>query len=1582
MKHRISQWIALPLAVVIFSVSGFIAAQTPSPPPVIPPNLVTDQAKPMIMLNMSRDHQLFYRAYDEFSDIDGGLPGGDLAPETTYKHSFTYYGYFDSFKCYNYNGTSSRFEPTSVTADKTCTGQAGRWSGNFLNWSTMTKIDIVRKVLYGGLRSTDTTSLTVLERANLPTDAHSFAKHYRGTTTVPVSAVTPFDQTEVTICNTTLGDNNGVNRYSHTNNNPPLLRVARGDYQLWNANERWQCYWSEDKAASNGNSPATTGLNSASSNPGRGTQGLTVGGSGPDFVVRVEACRSALIGNERCKEYGSGGSSSFKPIGLLHEYGEDEKAEFGLLTGSFRKNISGGVVRSNMGSFRDEINTTNGNFSSSARGIVYNIDRLRIYGYDYNDGTYIGADNCSYQITGLTEGECTSWGNPIGEMYLESLRYLAGKTATPAFTYTNSGSKDAAMGLSQPAWVDPMLRGSPTERAATEAKFGRAQCRPINLLTFNASVSSYDHDQWAPFSDLSSTQTVGALVDIIGVEEKIHNKLWFVGGNGGTDPDTDANRLCTSKTVGTLSSVRGICPDGPAYFGSYAMAGLAYWANTNRIRSDITAATDFNRSLMVRSYSVALSQGKPRIVVRNGNNVAVIQPAYRLRINSTRVGSGTLVDFRVVNESATEGRYLVVWEDSEQGGDYDQDASGIIRWKLEGDTLRVFTSTFADATANPQGFGYTISGTNLDGVHFHSGILGFNYNDPTNLPVTRPDGTAHPNVNASGGCKDCRSNQGETMATYTLKGTSGGSLEDPLWYAAKWGGFSGAIDSTSKPTSKASWDIKKIDGTAGEDGIPDNYFFATRPQELENSLRSVFEAIISGSNTAPALSAPQLTVGSARYSVSFDQATGKGEVSAFVIKADGEFNDAPAWTANAKLNPVSASSRVMITNEAQEGKALRWANLSATTKTTAFADVEKRLDWYRGDKADETPAGLRLRARTASGVPWSLGNIVNSNPHVQLRPQAALAGPNFPGYRTFATSTTSKARKPVLWVGSGDGLLYGINASVSIDASTTPPTPDPDGGKVILSYLPQGLHAKIPSWITTGADPVQAQMDGSPFTADVNLAAMSSTSHNWKTYLFSALGRGGKGMFALDVTNPSTFAESAASSIFRWQFNETNDNSGDLGFNVSSATTINPQSGQSGMVALMNNGKFAVLMNNGVRSANASAALYILNAAGPSGTGGAWLSGGANPDFVKLVVPSAGPTSVANGLSEPTWVDVDGNGTADFIYAGDLRGNVWKFDVRDANPANWKVALENLPLFQANSSTTMPVTSANYLPITSTIRLERHPNGGFVAVFGTGQALFSGDFASSSRVDMTFGIWDRPAFSSTTSPMTAAQLGADLGTALPRGLKYLQQRVLARNATTGLGTMSEPTGDTTPGVDWASQAGWYFRFAATTEMNVYSPLYLFDGLMGVNSIAPKGTSSTDCNVSSDGYLTLFDPISGLLPRNVAGKTTVGGVSLNVASVKLKSGDPLRVSWDLTPKNPTIGPGSGGSGSPKDDPCVGPDCKKTDNSTGPSCVASRATLPTSSNLALVQNTSNDSLFAGSSRCRIHWRDVPNFRTTVR
>ena len=106
---------------------------------------------PQVLLAMSLDHQYFFKAYPDNRDLDG-----DGVAERTYKDSIEYYGYFHSHRCYRYNDGTRTFSAVGVsdgTNKHYCTGSLDdAWSGNFLNWATMTRMDIVRKALYGGYR--------------------------------------------------------------------------------------------------------------------------------------------------------------------------------------------------------------------------------------------------------------------------------------------------------------------------------------------------------------------------------------------------------------------------------------------------------------------------------------------------------------------------------------------------------------------------------------------------------------------------------------------------------------------------------------------------------------------------------------------------------------------------------------------------------------------------------------------------------------------------------------------------------------------------------------------------------------------------------------------------------------------------------------------------------------------------------------------------------------------------------------------------------------------------------------------------------------------------------------------------------------------------------------------------------------------------------------------------------------------------------------------------------------------------------------------------------------------------------------
>lgn len=986
---------------VAVTLAAPISAQT-SAAYINQPITTVESAPPVVMLNMTRDHQLFYKAYNDYSDLDN-----DGAPETTYKHSINYYGYFDSAKCYTYSSSNGRFEPSSlVDAQRYCNASgSSQWSGNFLNWAAMTRMDAVRKLLYGGSRvpSLDTATGTVLERTTLTTDAHSFAKYYNGT---DIARLTPFtgiantnasttssssnnsqtgskvysvtlaslrnpsigDQIRIvrtsdtsvvldgyvtavadgqitvqvyntsassntartdwtltnlsssgiSFCNTTWAASGQQSHSLSTATYPPLLRVARGNFELWGANERWQCYWRDEKhttaaftaaggatSGRNGNLGLFSGLNASNASPRKTASGsepqhaLGTGsnagasGSNGEYIVRVSACVAGLEGNERCKSYPSGVK---KPIGLLQVYGDDDRIRFGLMTSSYQRNVSGGVLRKNATSFRDETNEdSNGTFSTvpTTGGIVDTIEKLRIWGYRYgadtdttdaadgDNGTYKGSDreNCDFQLVGIAatgttigtrevaEGQCASWGNPVGEVYLESLRYLGGLAASTAFDYSGTtNNKDGSLGLPRRTFTDPVTSSN--------------YCANLNVLTFTASVSSFDNDQMGGLSGLRGGPSAATFTDQIGAAENIHGANWFIGNAPG-----NVNQLCTGKTINNLSAVDGICPEASAIEGSFLIGGAALYARTNRIRNDFPAAgivpavppTNDTTSFKVTSYGIELATNTPNITLTQpgtGRKVS-IQPVYRLDRSSTGAGpfgSGAIVDFRIVSQDVVNGRgrFYVNWEDSTQGGDYDQDMYGVIDYEfLSGDRIKITTKAVNFATENGQGFGYIISGTTKDGPHFHSGILNYDYlGESASNPITVLDplnrvlnNTSYPDlrggaifISTSGGCQNCTVNDPPTSVIYNLGDAPAGALKSPLYYMAKYGGFTDR-NGNNLPDLPGEWDVRDANGNIGTDGVPDTYFLVSNPNALETSLRAALDAIIAktASGTAAAV---------------------------------------------------------------------------------------------------------------------------------------------------------------------------------------------------------------------------------------------------------------------------------------------------------------------------------------------------------------------------------------------------------------------------------------------------------------------------------------------------------------------------------------------------------------------------------------------------------------------------------------------------------------------------------------------------------------------------------------------------------
>ncbi len=1288
----------------------------PAEPPVDPeitsvsiaqaPLFLSAAVNPQVMLTMSNDHQLYFAAYDDFSDLSGnGLP------DTTYVHDIEYYGYFDPYKCYTYNTTDDAFIPVAETANRYCTGQ---WSGNFLNWVSMARIDTVRKILYGGTRVVDTADRTIVERTHLPTDAHSWAKYYNGNDIAqltPFSGLTTGESTQesgITFCNTTRP---GTTVLSQDTTAPPLIRVARGNYALWASNERWQCKWREERsnllggfslpdgtgqAGSNGNIPAISGILASPENPRRTGDDAVSLGSGlrdGEFVARVEVCLEGLVGTERCKRYPSG---NLKPVGVLQLFGDEDLIDFGLMSGSYERNKSGGVLRKNVGTFRDEVNVdTDGTFRPmpATGGIVGTLDRFRMYGYRHrNNGTYFGVtgtDPCDFGRSVFDDGNCSNWGNPQSEIFLEALRYFGGHSPAPEFDADDSGR---IAGLLTANWQDPLSDDN--------------HCAPLNIIQFNASSSSYDGDQLARAVDIGLGDVVAA-TNLVGAGEGIHGNTWFVGEAG-----TDSNQLCTPKSVNALGDVAGTCPDAPRLEGSYNIAGLAHHAWTNSIRDDLLGEQ------FVRTLGVSLAPAVPQVLIPvPGSDRAVkLLPACRnTSVNPN--GNCAIVDFKVVEQDfdAGTGRFYVNWEDIEQGGDYDSDVWGVITYEFEGSSvLRISTQVVATSTSQRLGFGYVLSGTeDGDGFRVHSGSQGFQFTDADGFPD----------------CSDgCNVGDPATTAEYIVgAGATAALLEQPLYYAAKWGGFDKSEGDTDPTRTTELWD-------ASGDGLPDNYFFAINPGELEQGLNDAFLQVLvtSASAASVATNSTRLDADAAIYQARFNSDKWSGELLAFSITPGGEVEELPLWNAADRLDAMNPNMRRIFSArdldfaDASDAGAVTttgvefdWDQIDETQRNALrqglsgaeLADGldEERLLFLRGDRSlERTPGDQSQPFRARDSV---LGDIVNSNPQFvgtqdfgYTALSDALGGNLYQAYRTANAN-----RIPMVVVGANDGMLHAFDARV--DAANLV-----NGGRELFAYVPAGVYANLHE-LTDPDYQHRYYVDGVPRVGD----AWLGSTLGWRKVVAGTTGAGGRTVFLLDVTA----GESMSATDVLWEFRHAR-----LGVTI----------GQPSIVPLASE-QFGVIVSSGYNNGT-TGRLFMLDAA----TG--------------AVIRELDTGRETAGMGTPLVLDTNGDAVADRVYVGDMEGRLWRFDIGSSDPNDWGIpsVFAGEPLFVARGP------DGEVQPISAQPEGGRNRQGEIMVFFGTGTFFLNGDNVVPSDPDVQsfYGVIDRNAPVANRSNMTEQEILAEV----------------------------------------------------------------------------------------------------------------------------------------------------------------------------------------------------------------------------
>lgn len=1597
--HRVlaTSLCALVLALPVSGMAAPDPVAVSRPAEAIPPNIVTTANRPMVMLASSKDHTLFGPIYTDFEDIDG-----DGKIDFTFNPRFKYYGYFDATKCYEYSAADKRFNPKKAATINdgryTCLVADSLWSGNFLNWATMTRVDVIRKMLYGGYRSTDTDKITVLSRANLSKDSHSFVKYYNGD---DINDYTPFSKTSLT---KTTGSNAKVyaglsicNRSTEMGpGGDPVIRLAKGNYRLWATVEGTVCEWGTGamgkklaryfKDADKGNGLIAheefpPSLTADGAGYGSGTTAV-----GSEIYVRVQACNASLLGEERCQAFPPDSVTNYKPFGLFQEFGFSPtggaaRSEFGVLTGSYDKNLTAGALRKNVGDFADEINKNTGVFCHAAssgcdatladgrktgNGAIKALDSLKLFGR--NGSNYDGSD---VQLPSeLTDGVLPAWGNPIGEMMVQALQYYAGKPSSNPGTTTN----DTSVGLPTVSWEDPLSNSNATRKSL----YGNAICRPMYALALSSSALSFDGQAGAMFDTLpkGALGSLAKYTDKVGEVEKLNGTFRSIGSATG-----DFGETCSGKTIGVLSDVSGICPDAPSVGGRYHVAGAALYGNTQKIRAIESPPPDLKYvqdALKVKTLAASLTGGAARIEVpipgTTPKKYVYITPEslWASKSNTKRM-AGAMLTFNSISASETSGSFVVTWNDSQFGGDYDMDIAGFLRYDVvaagDGYNIQIKTDILNVGAGWTGTHGFSVIGVkNLNGSEANGRYLTHRHLTSDSI-LEGAEGhlcrqkaytdAQKPNVcNTSKEWNQIRDEDVPVTLTFKMVGAQDVLLQDPLWYAAKYGDFTssrklpdGTYEDVALPTETASWDKVKADGSPGSDGIPDGYFLARRPDLLEEQLRKALDTLARNSNAAPAVSSSQLVSDSFKYVAKFDSTTVDGNIEAYKVDSMGYFSNVPDWRVGQLLrfrtSGVNGTGgdqgalRQIITNggiASGSAVAFLWDSLPSSYKTQmttaslnklSETNAELVLKYLRGDASKEGPNGLRPRGDNL------LGPVINATPWIQDRPRAYYPESEFPGYRAFATA--HRERTKLLWVGANDGMLHAFNAETGVE---------------VFAYVPGALAnrlAEIPLQRgTPGRTRLDGQnfvqdaeslpqgtvwpyVDGSPYTGDV----LHSTD-GWRTYVFGTLGRGGKSVYALDVTTVAQLEGAAAAprSVFKWQFSRDDDE--DLGYIVSDVT-LNASSKQPAPIVKLNNGKFALLLGNGHKSANGKTALYLLYVDGP--VGGTWTG-----NYVKIVADA--PAGKDGGLSTPTWVDLDGNGTADVVYAGDLRGNLWKFNLGSQNAADWDVAYKdgttNKPLYTAIDS-----DNVTRLPITAAPEFAFSPYDGLIITFATGNAFGSTDFPKTNRTQRVFGIWDRPNFSDPK------------GRALPTGLSTLVARSYSRQSSGAVVVTGSPAD-----VDWNTKDGWYFDLPGSSEMVLSDP-EIRAGVLTFTSVRPK-TTLDNCSNTPDAALYTIDPVSGKAERNSQGTTQIGTERYVNSAMDIPD-QKVKVVSDRTKRNfsKECRPGEPG--------CT---CKEVDGQQV--CGKDKPTCSPGQSALRVAGQGTDVSLCYSPNARVQWREVPGLR----
>ena len=527
-----------------------------------------------------------------------------------------------------------------------------------------------------------------------------------------------------------------------------------------------------------------------------------------------------------------------------------------------------------------------------------------------------------------------------------------------------------------------------------------------------------------------------------------------------------------------------------------------------------------------------------------------------------------------------------------------------------------------------------------------------------------------------------------------------------------------------------------------------SFFTASDPAALAKAISDIIASIIArrGASTALSVALPILTTSSEGYVAGYDTSDWSGYLKKYRLAPNGTTIEPPLWEAGALLNARAPTSRRLFTwdsSSARKGITFQWGSLNSAQQTalnknpdtsTADGNGQLRVDYLRGTRSNETTAPIMRRRSTV------LGSVINSQP---VYVSGAVGGfqDSFlgqPGYDDYVRSVAQ--RVPTVYVGANDGMLHAFDAVTGAER---------------FAYIPDIFFAngKLAEYTNPKTGQLIASVDDQPVVQDVYLNGA------WRTVLVGTYRLGGRGVYALDITSPDSFG---ANNVL-WEYT-----SNSLKLPTSSADSPIGYTYDSANIMRLNSGKWVVILSTGyfptsnpdVRglpdpattdSNNSKTSLLVID-----------LETGA---LIRKIDTSSAPQAagvVTFGLSGAIAYDLNSDQSDDVAVAGDLAGNLWRFDLSDVNSANWKVDLIFKDYTSAPTAANPPVQPISVLPVGMRFGSGRKTKP--IWVFGTGKYLGKEDRTSTgipSNVgpQAFYGIVDQGT-NSANYPIQVSQLVA------------------------------------------------------------------------------------------------------------------------------------------------------------------------------------------------------------------------------